>query len=62
MAARSAEKDWPVSRKADIYDKTKEDEAFRRERLAGCGFGFKPPSVVPNVAKMAENEKAAETA
>jgi integrase len=46
----------------DLYDKIKEDEMFRREWAERCGFGFKLPSVVPNVPKMEENEQAAEAA
>jgi hypothetical protein len=46
----------------DLYDKIKEDKMFRREWAERCGFGFKLPSVVPNVPKMEENEQAAEAA
>ena len=34
-----------------LYDKIKEDVAFRREWAERCGFGFDLPSVVPNVPK-----------
>jgi hypothetical protein len=34
---------------SDLYDKVKEDVAFRREVAERCGFGFDLPSVVPNV-------------
>jgi hypothetical protein len=47
---------------SDRYDKIKEDETFRKEWAERCGFGFKLPSVVPNVPKMEENEEAAEAA
>jgi hypothetical protein len=38
----------------DLYDKIKEDLAFRKEWAEKCGFGFKLPSVVPNVPKIEE--------
>jgi hypothetical protein len=44
---------------SDLYDKIKEDVAFRRKWAERCGFGFELPSVVPNVAKTAEALKAA---
>jgi|ERR1700730_10622041 len=34
---------------SDLYDKVKEDVAFRREVAERCGFGFQLPAVVPNV-------------
>jgi hypothetical protein len=40
---------------SDHYDKIKEDVKFRKEWAEKCGFGFKLPSVVPNVPKMEEN-------
>ena len=42
-----------------LYDKIKEDVEFRKEWAEKCGFGFKLPSVVPNVAKMEENSLTA---
>jgi integrase len=39
----------------DLYDKIKEDVEFCKEWAEKCGFGFKLPSVVPNVPKMEEN-------
>lgn len=36
----------------DLYDKIKEDLAFRKEWTEKCGIGFKLPSVVPNVPKI----------
>ena len=47
---------------SDLYDKIKEDVAFRRKWAERCGFGFDLASVVPNVPKTeekAEAEKAA---
>ena len=49
----------------DLYDKIKEDVAFRKEWAEKCGFGFNLPSVVPNVpivprnGEIDEAEKAA---
>jgi hypothetical protein len=34
---------------SDLYDKVKEDVAFRRKVAERCCFGFQLPSVVPNV-------------
>ena len=39
---------------SDLYDKIKEDVAFRRKWADKCGFGFQLPSVVPNVPKCTE--------
>jgi integrase len=47
---------------SDLYDKIKEDVAFRRKWAERCGFGFELPSVVPNVPKTAEKAKAAKAA
>jgi len=47
---------------SDLYDKIKEDVAFRRKWAERCGFGFELPSVVPNVPKTAEKTEAAEVA
>jgi len=38
-----------------LYDKIKEDVAFRGEWAEKCGFGFELPSVGPNVPKTDEN-------
>jgi integrase len=46
----------------DLYDKIKEDGAFRREWAERCGFGFKLPSVVPNVPKIEEKGQAKKAA
>src|SRR5882762_11255766 len=43
---------------SDLYDKIKEDVAFRRKWAGRCGFGFDLPSVVPNVPKTAEKAEA----
>ncbi len=43
---------------SDLYDKIKEDVAFRRRWAERCGFGFELPSVVPNVPKTAEKTEA----
>jgi integrase len=40
---------------SDLYDKIKEDVAFRRKRAERCGFGFQLPSVVQKVPKCAKN-------
>ena len=42
---------------SDLYDKIKEDVTFRRGRAEKCGFGFKLPSVVPNVPKIEEKTR-----
>jgi len=47
---------------SDLYDKIKEDVAFRRKWAERRGFGFELPSVVPNVPKTAEKTEAAEAA
>jgi integrase len=44
---------------SDLYDKIKEDVAFRRKWAERCGFGFQLPSVVPNVPKCTEKTEAA---
>ena len=43
-------------------DKIKEDLDFRKERAEKCGFGFKLPSVVPNVPRIDENQLIATAA
>jgi integrase len=47
---------------SDLYDKIKEDVAFRKKWAEQCGFGFELPSVVPNVPKKAAKTKAAKAA
>ncbi len=47
---------------SDLYDKIKEDVAFRKKWAEQCGFGFELPSVVPNVPKKAPKTKAAKAA
>ena len=47
---------------SDLYDKIKEDVAFRRKWAERCGFGFDLPSVVPNVPKTAEKAEAEKAA
>ena len=42
---------------SDLYDKIKEDVAFRKKWAEQCGFGFELPSVVPNVPKSTEKLK-----
>ena len=36
---------------SDLYDKIKEDIAFRRKWAERCGFGFQLPSVVPKTTE-----------
>jgi hypothetical protein len=40
----------------ELYDKIKEEVEFRREWAERCGFGFKPPSVVPSLLNVPEME------
>ena len=47
---------------SDLYDKIKEDVAFRKMWAEKSGFGFELPSVVPNVPKTAEKTEAAKAA
>jgi hypothetical protein len=47
---------------SDLYDKVKEDIGFRREWAERCGIGFNLLSVVPDVPKIEENDKAAKAA
>jgi hypothetical protein len=47
---------------SDLYDKIKEDVAFRRTWAERCGFGFELPSVVPNVPKTSVKTRAAKAA
>ncbi len=37
----------------DLYDKIREDVAFRKEAAEQCGFGFEMPLIIPNVPKPA---------
>jgi hypothetical protein len=41
---------------SDLYDKIKEDDAFRLEWAEKCGLGFVSPPFIPNVPKTDENE------
>jgi hypothetical protein len=36
---------------SDLYDKIKEDVAFRRKWAERCGFGFQYPQLYRNVPK-----------
>lgn len=45
-----------------LYDKIKEDAAFRREWAGKCGFGFELPPLVSNVPKTEENDVAKDAA
>jgi hypothetical protein len=47
---------------SDLYDKIKEDVAFRRNWAEKSGYGFELLSVVPNVPKLAEQAEAAKAA
>jgi len=47
---------------SDLYDKVKEDVAFRTKWAERCGFGFELPSVVPNVPKMVQKSASAKAA
>jgi hypothetical protein len=47
---------------SDLYDKIKEDVGFRRTWAERCGFGFKLPSVVPNVPKIVQKPASAKAA
>jgi hypothetical protein len=47
---------------SDLSDKIKEDVEFRREWAEKCGFGFKMPSVVPNVPKTEKKYEAQKVA
>ena len=46
----------------DLYDKIKEDVAFRKEWAEKCGLGFDLPSVVPNVPIVPKKEAKIPTA
>jgi len=45
-----------------LYDKIRENVAFRKEWAEECGFGFELLSVVPNVPKIVEKAEAAKAA
>jgi hypothetical protein len=45
-----------------LYDKIKEDLAFRKERAEKAGYGFEMPAVVPNVPKSKGKKKGRKTA
>jgi hypothetical protein len=47
---------------SDLYDKIREDVAFRRKWAEECGFGFELSSVVPNVPRIALKTQAAKAA
>lgn len=47
---------------SDLYDKVKEDVAFRRQWAARCGFGFELPLVVPKVPKVVQKSLSAKAA
>jgi hypothetical protein len=47
---------------SDLYDKIKEDVAFRRKLAEESGCGFELPSVVPNVPRITEQTEAAKAA
>ena len=47
---------------SDLYDKIKEDVAFRKMWAEKSGFGFELPSVVPNVPKIIEKTEAQKAA
>ncbi len=42
---------------SDLYGKMREDVEFRNEWAEKCGFGFRLPSVVPNVPKIDKKPK-----
>jgi hypothetical protein len=44
---------------SDLYDKIREDVAFRKIWAEKSGFGFELPSVVPSVPNIAEKTEAA---
>lgn len=47
---------------SDLYDKIREDVAFRKMWAEKSGFGFELPSVVPNVPKKEDQSEAAKAA
>jgi hypothetical protein len=48
----------PGESTSDLYGKVNEGVEFRREWAEKCGFGFKLPSVVPNVPKTEEKDES----
>jgi integrase len=46
----------------DLYDRVKDDAGFRRKKAEEYGIGFELPSVVPNVPKIEEKDKARKSA
>jgi len=40
---------------SDLYNKIKESLEIRKHWAKKCGFGFKAPSVIPNVPKIEPN-------
>ncbi len=47
----------------DLYDMVKDNTAFRKQKAAEYGVGFKlPASIVPNVPKKRVNVKRAKAA
>jgi hypothetical protein len=47
---------------SDLYDKIKEDVAFRRHWAEKSGYGIELPSVVPNLPRIGEQTGAAKAA
>jgi hypothetical protein len=47
---------------SDLYDKIREDVAFRKMWAEKSGFGFELPLVVPNVPKKEDQSEAAKAA
>jgi hypothetical protein len=47
---------------SDLYDKVREDVAFRKMWAEKSGFGFELPSVVPNVPKKEDQSETAKAA
>jgi integrase len=53
---------WAGKDMGDLYDKIKQDVAFRKEVAQQCGFGFELPLIVPNVPNCAAEVKVESTA
>jgi len=47
---------------SDLYDKIREDVAFRKMWAEKCGFGFEMSSVVPSVRKIVKKASAEKAA
>lgn len=47
---------------SDLYDKIKEDDAFRLEWAEKCGIGFELPSIVPIVPRIRAKEALSQAA